>query len=188
MTSSGLRAFAPEQPAELPLGLNDAPLARMRAGQLLGSIGEIARLVKLLEPVRLVARIEQESRGGISSPAPDGRVSGSRAPKLPALDARDKTLDRRLRDYEAAPSRIVAALQLMLGIQEDILDGPREPTPEEKRAASDLGVDCRRCSRPVACTPQDRLRAGLCGACYAWFLRAGKPDIVIKVDADAEAL
>jgi hypothetical protein len=175
-SGNNLRRFALPQEEELPLDLHDSPLARMQANQLLGYCAELARLVKDRRPVELVARIEREYRGGLSGTAMDGRVSGSRSPKLPALDARDRTLLQRQRDYEKGLRQAINALQLCAGIEADVLVPVHEATEKERRAASDLGVDCECCHRPVACTVADKLLAGMCGACFKRWDRAGKPD------------
>lgn len=49
-------------------------------------------------------------------------------------------------------------------------------TGSDKRGRiSSLG-SCAACSRDVACTPADRLKAGYCSACYMAWARAGRPD------------
>lgn len=49
-------------------------------------------------------------------------------------------------------------------------------TGDDKRGrVSSLG-SCSCCARDVACTPDDRLRAGFCEACYRAWTRASRPE------------
>lgn len=144
------------------------PLTRMQAGLLTGLRSEVALLVKGLRPLELTARIEQERKGGLTGPKLDARVSGTVAPKEPKLDARDRTLNLRQKDYERALRNALASLQTCVGIETEVLVAVHVATEKERRAASDMGVDCLNCTRPVACTPADRLRAGRCSACFQY--------------------
>lgn len=62
-----------------------------------------------------------------------------------------------------------------------VIDGQRGyvlATGDDKRGrVSSLG-SCSCCCRDVACTPEDRLRAGFCGACYQAWVRGGRPERV----------
>lgn len=54
-----------------------------------------------------------------------------------------------------------------------ILAAPLTRTDPPKRTNM---VDCQACDRPVANTPDDRLRSGYCTACYHSWRRQGMPD------------
>ena len=140
------------------------------AWQLSGLRDEAVRQLGKLHPAELASRIDQERKGGLSAGQPESNVRKTRSSPHPQLDRRDNELASTQRQYETTLRGIVNAIQLLVGIESQI-GRTRPPTDDEKAQASDLGMDCLICCRPVACTPADRLRAGRCQACWQYWRR-----------------
>ncbi len=138
-----------------------------------------------LRPIQLEARFDWWRKGGLPGGAAGEMVSRSRGLPMPAFDRTDRSILAAEKAYREAVEGARKMLGLAMAIQQTwlILDAEGNDvtihvaTRDEAAQASDLGVDCRRCKRPVACTPADRLRAGLCFTCYQAWRRAGMPDL-----------
>lgn len=149
------------------------------------------QLAGALRPVLLEERWHQWRRMGLGSSAASEAVSQSFGHPMPldgdgrAGDALDRRINTAEKAFAHALEEARRQLDLALAIQQGwltIKDGrdvtAHIATKEERAQASDLGVDCLACSRPVACTPVDPIREGFCEACSRRWRRQGKPDRV----------
>ena len=70
--------------------------------------------------------------------------------------------------------------QLALRIDDKV----RFVTDTRKRAKESQIANCKVCEREVACTPADRLRSGMCQACYAASRREYKAGFYVQVSGE----
>lgn len=70
---------------------------------------------------------------------------------------------------------IALALDAIAKECQRIDDAVRFSTNGAERARESTIIHCEACQREVAGTPKDRVRSGLCQACYARWVRAGRP-------------
>ena len=70
--------------------------------------------------------------------------------------------------------------QLALRIDDKV----RFVTDTRKRAKESQIANCKVCEREVACTPADRLRSGMCQACYAASRREYRAGFYVQVSAN----
>ena len=70
--------------------------------------------------------------------------------------------------------------QLALRIDDKV----RFVTDTRKRARESQTATCKSCERVVMCTPADRLRSGLCQACYAASRREYKGGFYVQVSGN----
>lgn len=128
-------------------------------------------------PTQLEQRFDWWRKSGISGQAGE-MVSRSRGLPMPSFDRMDRTINAAEKQYREASERILKELGLMAAIEKTWLVPVHVASKEEAAQASDSGVDCKRCLRPVACTPADKLLAGMCASCFQWWKRNGRPDII----------
>jgi hypothetical protein len=154
---------------------------------------DIIRTAGALRPVQLSSRLEKWKRLGLPGGAAGEMVATSFGHPMPvdadgdggdAMDQAIQAAERRYRDF------LLDALKLLeqaTAIERKWLVEIRVANEDDARSASDSGADCKRCLRPVACTPKDKLLAGFCSSCFRWWTRNGRPDIVKKL-TEAEAI
>ncbi len=140
-------------------------------------VTDIAKALAVRQPTAFYARINYWRKGGITSSAWQEMVKRSRDSPMPSFDQLDREAQLDERAYRDDWDDIERLVAHIVGLEAKWLIPIHRATEKEARKASDLGVDCRRCKRPVACTPADKLLAGFCGACYKAWVRAGKPDV-----------
>ena len=105
---------------------------------------------------------------------------------MPAFDRTDRQILQAERNYREALETARKALDTARAIEFAWLIPIHVASKEEAAQASDSGVDCKRCLRPVACTPADKLLAGMCRSCYQWWVRNGRPDIIRVVPEEEQ--
>lgn len=144
---------------------------------------EILALAHGLRPVQLEARWAELKRFGLNGGAYGDIVTTSFGHPMPvndegeAGDAFDKVIQGEERAYREAVEECRRQLNIARAIQDEWLKEVHVATKKERQMASDTGPDCLGCDRPMAYTPNDRPRRGLCLECYAWWLRNERPEI-----------
>lgn len=140
---------------------NDNPLTPMHASRLGRLRVEVAVKAQRLRPAQLMARIEQERRGNLPGGASESHVRKSRTQSAPSLDQHDRSLKRWEKDYEKGLRKALAALELCVGIEAEVLIPVRRATKRESLQAigeiSATAVACETCHGDVE--PED-LRGG----------------------------
>lgn len=143
------------------------------------------QLAGALRPILLEERWHQWRRMAMPGNAAGQRVSQSYGHPIPvngvtglAGDKLDVRVNAAEKAFTEALEEARRQLGLAYGIQQTWLTPIHIASKEERAQASDLGVDCLACSRPVACTPVDPIREGFCEACSKRWRRQGKPDRV----------
>lgn len=139
---------------------------------------DILQTASGLRPVQLEARFDWWRKASFSSGVAGEMVKRSRGFPMPGFDEVDRKILAAERGYYEAMEQARSALGRARAIEQTWLVEIHVATKEEAAQASDSGVDCKRCLRPVACTPADKLLAGFCRSCYQWWCRNGRPDIV----------
>ncbi len=140
----------------------------------------IIQVVANLDP-SFEQRVQSWERYGLPASSLPG---GSRSAELPCPvnktgtipDALDRDIRKHRRERTAALERALVALLLVDGIEQTYRALPHaEASKLAAEARSPKAQNCKNdnCSRPVERTPNDRLRAGRCMACYQWFQSHG---------------
>jgi hypothetical protein len=144
---------------------------------------EILATASALRPVQLEARWGELKRFGLNGGFDGEAVSQSFGHPMPvdkdgrAGDGFDRIVAGAERAYTEAMKESLKHLHLAMAIQAEWLKPVHIATKKERQLASDTGPDCLGCDRPMAYTPRDRPRRGLCPECYMWWYRNGYPEI-----------
>lgn len=165
------------------------------------TIARIVQLAELLDPAAMRTRIRQLRRGGLPSRSiPEG--SRSSEPPMLGFDRDDVAFQRALTEYgrclDTAHKAIRRALELETGYMPERHMTAEQWAEYRKRisqlaaeAAAPTAADCGNpnCARPVARTPDDRLRNGLCHRCYRYAIKHGyhRPASLCEQDIERQA-